>query len=277
MKNTIISTCIFVIIAILKLFKRSVRRQFAKFIANLILNHSTKIKQRAMANITQAFPYLTASQVEELTYTSYQNIAFGVLECFWLDELHIDIECEAETLKLLYHKNGAAIATMHMSCYEIAPVGIERLVGQVTTMSKIPPYLKSAKQLYKKSNIDVINSQDNNAFLQLINKTRNKGMVCLHADHFSNNIPVNFFGRKTKAPAGIAMVAAYQKAPLLIAYGLLQDNGRYKLILETVNSGQIGNNTQSISKAVAEIYHRFENIIKADPQQWCWSYNRWRN
>jgi lauroyl/myristoyl acyltransferase len=277
MKNTIVSLFINMIIWVVKLFKRTQRQKFAKSIANIIFKSSKKTKKRAISNITLALPQLTKAQVEQLALESYRNIVCGVFECFWLDELDIDIECDEATLQLLHNEKGAAVATMHMSCYEIVPVAIERLVGKVTTMSKIPSFVKSAADIYKKSNITVINAKESNAFMQLLEATKKKNVICLHADHFSKNIPVNFFGRETSAPGGIAMVSAYQKVPLLICYALLQKNGRYKVVLETVNAGQVENDTQAITQAMGAIYQRFEEIIKAHPQQWYWSYNRWRS
>lgn len=276
-KNTIVNFFINMIIWLLTLFKRTTRQKFARIIAKLIFKNSIKTKKRALSNITLALPNLTKTQVEKLALESYENIVFGVLECFWLDELDIDIECDESTLQLLHNEKGAAIATMHMSCYEIAPIAIERLVGKVTTMSKIPSFVKSAADIYKKSNITVINAKEPNAFMQLLQAAKNKNMICLHTDHFSKNIPMIFFGRATSAPSGIAMVSAYQKVPLLICYALLQKNGRYKVVLETVNSGQVENNAQAITHAMDDIYQRFEKIIKAHPQQWYWSYNRWRS
>jgi KDO2-lipid IV(A) lauroyltransferase len=265
------------IIWVLKLFKRTQRQKFARILAKLIFKSSKKTQKRAVSNITLALPNLTETQVEKLALESYKNIVCGVLECFWLDELDIDMECDESTLQLLHHEDGAAVATMHMSCYEIAPVAIERLVGKVTTMSKIPSFVKSAADIYKKSNIMVIDAKNSNAFMQLLQATKEKDVICLHADHFSKNVPVKFFGRATSAPSGIAMVSAYQKVPLLICYAILQKNGRYKVVLETVNSGQVENNTQAITQAMDAIYHRFEEIIKAHPKQWYWSYNRWRS
>ncbi|MGL1955748.1 MAG: lipid A biosynthesis acyltransferase [Colwellia sp.] len=277
MKNTTVSFFINIIVWMLKSFKRTQRQKFARIIATLIFNNSTKTKNRAISNITLALPNLSETQVKKLALESYRNTVFGVTECFWLDELEIDIVCDEATLQLLNNKGGAAVATMHMSCYEIAPVAIERLVGKVITMSKIPPFVKSATDIYKKSNIMVINAKNSNAFMQLLQATKKKNVICLHTDHFSRNIPVKFFGRATSAPCGIAMVSAYQKVPLLICYAILQENGRYQVVLETVNSGSVENNTQAITQAMDAIYHRFEKIIKANPKQWCWSYNRWRS
>jgi KDO2-lipid IV(A) lauroyltransferase len=276
MKNSIVSALIFSLVWLLKLFTRNQRKKFAIFIATRIFKNAKKARKRAISNIAFAFSSLASAEVEVLALKSYQNIVCGILECFWLDEIEIDIECDELTLQLLHSEAGAAVATMHMSCYEIAPLAIEKLVGNAITMSKIPTFLKSATDIYKKSNIKVINSNQANAFMNLLRATKENGVICLHADHFSTNVPVNFFGRATSAPSGIAMVSAYQKVPLLICYAVMQENGRYKAVLETVSVDYIEYNEHALKQAMASIYLRFEQIISLYPEQWYWSYNRWR-
>jgi KDO2-lipid IV(A) lauroyltransferase len=277
MKNSLANMLINLTIYFFKLFDRSQRQKMAKFIARKILRHAKKTKSRAMSNISLALPTLSAIEVEALALESYENIVCGIFECFWLDEVEIDIECDEATLELLHNEKGAAVATMHMSCYEIAPIIIERLVGNATTMSKIPAFITSASDIYKKSNIKVINSNAPHPFIELLRATKENNVICLHTDHFSTNVPVTFFGRKTSAPSGIAMVSAYQKVPLLICYATLQANGRYKAVLETVTEVPVENNELAITQAIDTIYQRFEEIIRIYPEQWYWSYNRWRN
>jgi KDO2-lipid IV(A) lauroyltransferase len=277
MKNSLINILIYLIISFFKLFNRNQRQKMAKFIARKILHHAKKTKSRAMNNISLALPNLSVIEVEALALESYENIVCGIFECFWLDEVEIDIECDEATLELLHSEKGAAVATMHMSCYEIAPIIIERLVGNATTMSKIPAFITSANDIYKKSNINVINSNAANPFIELLRATKENNVICLHTDHFSTNVPVTFFDRETTAPSGIAMVSAYQKVPLLICYATLQANGRYKAVLETVTEIPVENNELAITQAIGSVYQCFEKIIKTHPEQWYWSYNRWRS
>ncbi len=277
MKNSLVNMLIYLIISFFKLFSRNQRQKMAKFIARKILRYAKKTKSRAMSNISLALPNLSVTEVEALALESYENIVCGIFECFWLDEVEVDIECDEATLELLHSEKGAAVATMHMSCYEIAPIIIERLVGNATTMSKIPAFITSASDIYKKSNINVINSNAPNPFIELLRATKENNVICLHTDHFSTNVPVTFFGRETSAPSGIAMVSAYQKVPLLICYATLQANGRYKAVLETITKIPIENNELAITQAIGSVYQRFEEIINTHPKQWYWSYNRWRS
>jgi KDO2-lipid IV(A) lauroyltransferase len=257
-----------------------VRRQSIAFwLGKVIIKVSKKTRLRAMKNIANALPELSMQQREEILTRSYQTIVFGVLESFWLSDLEneIDILCDEHTLSLLQNKEGASVASMHMSCYEMAPFALQQLTWPITTLSKIPSYIKSAKNIYDKANIQVINKNSDNYFLKLLQASRNKSVICLHSDHYANDVKINFFNKKTGAPNGAAIISAYSKVPLLLCYPILQKNGRYKVYIETVNANHVKSNKTDIDNATQAIYQRFEEIILQHPNQWYWSYNRWRD
>ncbi|WP_340679017.1 lysophospholipid acyltransferase family protein [Paraglaciecola sp.] len=277
MKYAFINLLIRAVIVTLRLFSRVTRQRVAFFIARMILRCSPKTRNRGIKNIINAIPSLTASEAKNMLFDSYQTIAFGVSECFWLSDIKIDIVCDEHTLALLNNVKGVSVATMHMSCFEAAPVAVEKLTGSVTTLSKIPAFLKFAEQVYQQANISVINTAEPNAFIKLLEVSRNYAAVCLHSDHYAKNVEVEFFNKTTGAPSGAAMVSAYNKVPLLLCYAILQGNGRYKVTIETISEQPVANSRVEITAAMQNIYQRFEQIILQYPEQWYWSYNRWRD
>lgn len=276
MKHYLLGQIISIVIWLLRQFPRDKRKLFATFCANLILKFAHKTRNRALANITNAMPNLSAAEAKSIVKISYQTIVFGVMECFWLDELPIDIECSESTLELLNSKCGVSIATMHMSCYELVPFAVQSLIGQATTLSKIPPFIKNATDIYHQANITVINKNQQHSLIKLLQTTKTNAAICLHADHYARDVDVTFFNRQTSAPSGPAAISAYSKSPLLIAYPILQSNNRYKVIIETLVDTHVGSTSGEINHAMQCIYHRFEEIISTNANQWYWSYNRWR-
>jgi len=276
MKHQLANFLIKLIIRILRCFSRSARFKFASFIAPIILKLSKRTRLRAIANVTNAMVKLNQTQVYELVVASYTTIVFGVLECFWLDEIEMDIECDEDTLMLLNNDKGVSVATMHMSCYELAPFSIQKLIGSATTLSKIPTFIKSAANIYADANIKVINKNQPNAFFSLLQASRKNEAICLHADHYATDVDVCFFNQQTKAPSGTAMLSAYNKVPLLLCYPVLNDSGRYTVFFETVVDTHVENTPQAIESAMQTIYQKFEAIITKHPSQWYWSYNRWK-
>ncbi|GHF77848.1 lysophospholipid acyltransferase family protein [Thalassotalea marina] len=278
MKNYLLDKIIRLFVWCLLRFSRQTRRAFAHWLATQIFNRSNKTRLRACDNIAKALPEMDEEQIKELALTSYKNIVFGLFECFWLPELDkkTKIVCDEQTLELLHHNNGVSIATMHMSCYELAPFAVQKLLGAVTTLSKIPPFVRSAKHCYQQANITVIDKNQPHALLSLMTAARKKQAICLHADHYANELPISFFSRKTSAPSGAAMLSAYAKTPLLICYCTLKENGHYQVVIETLRSTPVDYNKAAIAQATQALYSRFEQIIRQHPEQWYWSYNRWR-
>ena len=272
MKNIVLNFCIQNFVALLRCFSRSVRRNIIFFVAVGILKLAKKTRLRAVKNVAEAMPGWSAEEVEKIVYKSYQHIVFGVAECFWLEDIEMDIECSEATLKLLHNLKGCSICTMHMSCYEAAPFAIQKLLGSSTTLSKIPKFIKGATKVYQRANINVVDKSDPNGFFKLLQASRNCESICLHGDHYAKDVEVTFFGRPTQAPSGSAMISAYSKVPLLLCYAVLQDNGRYKVQIDTIVENHVVNTKAGIAQAIEHVYARFEEVISLHPEQWYWSY-----
>lgn len=277
MKNGITSLAISVFVALLRAIHRPTRQKIIFAIATIILKLAPKTRDRAIQNVKRAMPLLSDDSIESLVCKSYKNIVFGVTECFWLDELKLDIECSEDTLRLLHSPKGCSICTMHMSCVEVAPLAIQKLVGEITTLSKIPRVLKGKHSIYRRANINVIDKADTDSLFRLLEATRAGSPICLHGDHYASDVDITFFGQTTQAPSGPAMLSAYGKVPLLLCYAVLQDNGHYKVFIETIVASHVLNTKVDVRNAVEEMYRCFERVIAKYPEQWCWSYKRWRD
>jgi len=272
----VINQLIQLLISVFKLFPRTGRRTFARGTAWLIFNLAKKTRLRAQANISRAMPYLNNHEVRLTAIDSYKNIVHGVLECFWLDELEFEFDIDEKTRAILNSGRGVSIATMHMGCYEIVPFAIQALTQRSSTLSNIPDFLHCAKKVYAQADIHCINKKESGAFLQLLKGIRQNRVVSLHSDHYADDMELNFFSQKTGAPCGAAMLSAYGKTPLLLSYGILLPNGKYKIYIETLSQEPVGPSKDSLQQAMKDIYRRFEHIILQYPEHWYWSYKRWR-
>ena len=267
---------VFPIIGLIRSFRRDTRKRIAHVIARLILTFARKTRRRAINNVIQAFPFISPVEAELLAISAYENIVFGVLECFWLRQVPYQVHMTDEARRLLNSERGAVIATMHMACYEIVPFVVQEITKRSATMSKIPDFIPDGLSVYEQSGIYCVNKCEQGGFLKLVNVVKNGGVVSLHSDHFAKDTKVRFFGRKTHAPCGAAMLSALAKAPLLLAYGVLDHNDTYQVYFECVESECVNPQHNGVEWAMREVYLRFEKAILQFPEQWYWSYNRWR-
>jgi len=264
------------LVGLLRAVSVSKRRRFAFAVASLILSCASKTRFRAMANIARAMPHLSHAEVKAMAYSSYKNVVFGILQCFWLDEITFDYELDETAKTLLHAKTGASIATMHMGCYEAVPFAIQKLTQRSTTMSNIPSFVTCAHKIYQDMQIDCVNKKQAGSFLYLLQAIRKQRIVSLHSDHYADDMLLNFFSQQTGAPCGAAMLSAYGQTPLLLSYGVPQQNGHYKIYVETISQQAISTDKAEMRKAMQAIYRRFEHIILQHPEHWYWSYKRWR-
>ena len=275
-RDKLVGKLVFPVIRFIRGFKREGRKRIAHVVARLIFTFARKTRRRAINNVTQAFPFITPVEAELLAISAYENIVFGVFECFWLEEVPYQVHMTDEAKALLESKNGLVVATMHMGCYEIVPYVVQKLTGRSTTMSKIPDFIPDGLSVYQQSGIYCVNKKESGGFLKLVNSVKTGDVVSLHSDHYATDTKVRFFGRKTQAPCGAAMLSALTKAPLLIAYGVLDHNDTYQVYFECVEAGGVNPQHNGVEWAMREVYQRFEKIILQFPEQWYWSYNRWR-
>jgi KDO2-lipid IV(A) lauroyltransferase len=78
----------------------------------------------------------------------------------------------------------------------------------------------------------------------------------------------------------VVLLAKMTKKPLLLAYAVYKEDGQVQVFFETLQkqtTEQDRANEQTVEQVMAQIYQRFEQIIRQYPSQWYWSYNRWRN
>ena len=271
-ENTIV-----MIIFLFKLGKRATRKKIAFVIARIIFNISPKTRKRSINNLRGAMPIQTSDdRIKYLAATAYQNIVFGVLENFWFEDLEYTFEMNNETKTIIASGVPLSIATMHLSCYEAVPFALQKLTGRVTTLSKVPKLATGLFSLYAKNGVCCVDTSQTGVFFDLLSKLTSNGVVCLHSDHFGVDTDVEFFQKKTGAPAGPVMLSAYAKTPLLIAYAVLEKNNTYTIHIETVSQYPIGQSPKAFQFAMQTIYRKFETIILKHPEQWCWFYKRWR-
>ncbi|QBG36399.1 lysophospholipid acyltransferase family protein [Litorilituus sediminis] len=268
------------ILTFIKSRRRTTRATLIRALGKTIFRCAKKTRNRAIKNIANALPELSIAQVSALAEKAYANCAFGVMESFWLEQLEPEIFCDEATLRILQSGQGACIATMHLGCYDAVPVAVQKLANQSVTLTDIPSFIEQGESHYQKGNIIAIDKNSSSAFSELLKSARNNAYISLHSDLWANEVSVDFFGQTTKAPAGVALLSAISKKPLLLGYAVYQEDTRIKVFFETIyqfDAPHPNNREAKTPEQLMQIIHqRFEDIIKQYPEQWYWSYKRWR-
>jgi KDO2-lipid IV(A) lauroyltransferase len=95
--------------------------------------------------------------------------------------------------------------------------------------------------------------------------------VCLLCDRdlTGDGIGVDFFGERTTLPAGPATLALRSGAPLLPVGCYFRSHQRHEIrILEPIPTGRTGRIRDDVTRVTQDLAHRFEDLIRADPEHW---------
>jgi lauroyl/myristoyl acyltransferase len=110
---------------------------------------------------------------------------------------------------------------------------------------------------------------DSRAFATLVRRAKEKRLIALVADRdlSESGIPVTFFNRSTRMPAGPAILAIKTGIPLVVAHIFYTENGIHINFTE-VKPWLSGDDDEKISRTVSAIAATFEEGIRAHPQDW---------
>ena len=110
---------------------------------------------------------------------------------------------------------------------------------------------------------------DSRAFVTLIKRAREKRLIALVADRdlSSSGIPVSFFGRTAKMPAGPAVLAIKEGLPLVVAHVSYAKPGIH-IDFHSISVPTDGSDEERIAATVQNIASTFEIGISERPEDW---------
>jgi len=100
---------------------------------------------------------------------------------------------------------------------------------------------------------------------------RNNRIVCLLCDRdlVGDGIEVEFFGERTTLPPGPATLALRTGAPLLAAaVYFAPQGGHHAVVMPPVPAQREGRLRDDVGRVTQELAYRFEELIRAAPEQW---------
>jgi KDO2-lipid IV(A) lauroyltransferase len=180
---------------------------------------------------------------------------------------------------------GAILVTPHFGNWELGGIilSLKKYSLNVVTLKDENQTINNFRErIRKKNNITSIYVADDSMHtaINIINALKNNKIVAMLGDRdgTSKTVEVNFFGKKTKFPLGVAYVALASGAAVLPAFVVLRESGKYQGIIEKpllFSQYKESNRNEAISKAVQDIACVFEQYIREYPDQWFNFYPFW--
>ncbi len=262
-------------------------RILGDLIGKIIYKYSIKGKKRTIANLLVT-GIATKDNVDEMALNVAKNLGQTLLETFliaWnrnkkynykLIQQFNNIE---QVVQSVNSDRAIIFLTPHIANFEI----IVKATAFMLSNKKFTIIVKPSKNktfnklMFDGRMEDNINPVPTNksGVISLLKALRNKEFIGVLPDSVASQgdgVWVNFFGQKVFATTLSAKMIQYQLADIYIVNNTRVKNG---FIVDFIKyESKLLNNTTDI---VQEIYQILEQIITANPEQYFWSYDRFRS
>ena len=241
-----------------------------------------KRHQRALDNLAIAFPDMSLGERNRIALAMWENLGRTFAEFFHIRRLRAEERVTAESpeaLRALARGAPCVICGMHMGNWELlghlaAQEGLSisgtyqsltnPLVDKWIFDRRAPMYTGG---LFEKSHATA---------RALIRLTKTGVCPAFLADlREGRGVRVPFFGREAWSNPFPALIARTQGIPLYAARLRRLPGSRFTMRIEPVEVPRTDDRDADVRAATANLQARFEEFVRADPEQWMWAHRRW--
>ena len=227
------------------------------------------------------------SEIRRIAVCAFENFGQNICEAVALkrvDKQYIDkyVTIEGQHLidEALENKKGLIYVTLHLGDWEIANAacGIYHKSCSVVIKDQKHGRLNELLNSYRKRS--GVNLVPLGSLREIIRSLDNNHIVTMVSDHGAGkgDTLVDFFGRPASMPTGAVRLALKFKVPIFFAY-IVRTHGPYhKIVIEKFDSfSDTRDKDKDLEKNLNTINKKFEHYISQYPQQYLWSYKRWKH
>jgi KDO2-lipid IV(A) lauroyltransferase len=200
----------------------------------------------------------------------------------------IEGEVGAEYMARALRKGkGAICITPHLGNWEMGGLLLAFRGGTLNVLTLDEPdprtkafrerfrHSKGIRELYIKGG-----AEDPFSMVELVKVLRNNEIVAMLGDRYNSEatIDVDFFGRRTRIPMGVAILAMTTGAPVFPVFVVLEKDRRYLGIIEKpiyFDGSRREERERVIREGMEKIVRVFEHYIRRYPDQWYNFYPFW--
>ncbi|WP_369388118.1 phosphatidylinositol mannoside acyltransferase [Streptomyces sp. CG1] len=256
--------------------------RLGRTIADAVWKQRGKGVQRLESNYARVVPDATPERLAELSRAGMRSYLRYWMESFRLPAWSRErVKTGFDPKDIHYLTDGLAsgqgmiLALPHMANYDLAGAWVTtKLETPFTTVAERlkPETLYDRFVAYREGlGMEVLPHSGGSAFGTLARRLRDGGLVCLVADRdlSASGVEVDFFGEKTRIPAGPALLAQ-QTGALLLPVTLWYDDspvmqGQVHPPIEVPESGTRAEKTSVMAQALADA---FATGIADHPEDW---------
>ena len=237
-----------------------------------------KRREVTISNLKGAFPERTEKEIIEIAKKSYRNMAKMMVVTAYLKEVTDRNDTIVENEEIVDNEfakgKGIIIASLHLGAFEAG--------CKMSKTKKVYAIFRSQKnkklnELMVKYRIQAGMNTIMKGDTESLNKAlKEKPLLALVTDHYTNDIEISFFGRKTMAASGAVLLGLKYKIPIVYTYAIFDKDGIKIVNQEVVNIEKKENLKETVKYNTQKLFYLFEETIRKYPEQYMWQHKRWR-
>jgi KDO2-lipid IV(A) lauroyltransferase len=276
-------------ISIINLVPLRWRIAFFEGLGRVIYVLDDRHRRIAHRNLALAFPEKTRKEREEIVRSAFVNLSRVAAEFFFLPRLsaknfsrYLTIE-GLDNFQRAYEKGrGILFLTAHFGNWEWMAASFPlqtRHRCHVVYRPMDTPFLDRVVERLRTAtgNQTIPKQKAMGQILRLLKRGEVVGILLDQNMAWQEGVFVDFFGELACTNTGMALVALKTGTPVLPAFSLRQEDGRYRVVIEPeIPLVQTGDKEQDVAKNTEMFTKVIERYIRNYPDHWLWLHQRWK-
>ena len=237
-----------------------------------------KRREVALNNLKIAFPEKSDEELIKIAKKSYKNMGKMIVVTTYLKEVTSRDDTVIENEKIVDNEfakgKGVIIASLHLGAFEAGcKMSRTKKVYAVFRTQKNRKLNNIMTKYRGQAGMNTIMKGDSEA---LNNALKEKPLLALVTDHYTSDIEITFFGKKTMAASGAILLGIKYKIPIIYTYAIFDKDGIRIVNQEVVNIEKKETLKETLVYNTQKLFYLFEETIKRYPDQYMWQHKRWR-
>ena len=264
--------------ASMMLFPLKIRYAIFEQIGLLAYHVIKKRRVVTINNLKGAFPEKTEKEIIEIAKKSYRNMAKMMVVTAYLKEVTDRSDTIFENEEIVDNEfakgKGIIIASLHLGAFEAGcKMSKTKKVYAIFRSQKNKKLNELMVKYRMQAGMNTIMKGDTESLNKAL---KEKPLLALVTDHYTNDIEISFFGRKTMAASGAVLLGLKYKIPIVYTYAIFDKDGIKIVNQEVVNIEKKENLKETVKYNTQKLFYLFEETIRKYPEQYMWQHKRWR-
>lgn len=265
------------------------RQRLGAFLGRRLMGLSATRRNITLANITQAFPALSAPDLAAIMRGSYENLGIVLSEllatpALTRTDLPSMVKITGFDAVLERHRAGkpSIFLSAHYGNWEYLAMTAGILLDAPVTIVVHPQSNAAADRF-----LNAYRTQFGNVVVPmgeaarpLVRALSSGGVVAFLVDqhgHVDKDPWIDFFGRSTPTYEAPAALALKYNAPIFYAFAERLADGSYNAPICELPMHDLENTKDGIIELTKRHVQKLEEAIHHRPELWSWQHRRWRS